>query len=72
MLQVRNIKYQEKNVLSLVGRNHISKILRFTSNNPTVATVDANGKVTAKETGTAVIYVQTINGIWKTCKVTVK
>ena len=51
--------------------NH-AKTLRYISNNPSVATVDANGKVTAKSKGTAVIYVQTINGIWKTCKVTVK
>ena len=41
-------------------------------NQKDVATVDANGKVAAKSKGTAVIYVQTINGIWKTCKVTVK
>ena len=46
--------------------------LRFVSNNPKVATVNAKGKVTAKSKGTAVVYVQTINGIWKTCKVTVK
>ncbi|MBQ9180101.1 MAG: Ig-like domain-containing protein, partial [Firmicutes bacterium] len=46
--------------------------LRFISNNPSVATVNAKGKVTAKKAGTATIYVQTINGIWKTCKVTVK
>ena len=46
-------------------------LLRYTSNNPTVATVNAKGKITAKKAGTATIYVQTINGIWKTCKVTV-
>ena len=51
--------------------NHAAK-LRFVSNNPAVASVNSKGKVTAKSTGTAVIYVQTINGIWKTCKVTVK
>ena len=45
--------------------------LRFISNNPTVAKVNSKGKVTAKKAGTATIYVQTINGIWKTCKVTV-
>ncbi|MBQ6623542.1 MAG: hypothetical protein IJH57_02875 [Mogibacterium sp.] len=45
---------------------------RYTSNNPSVATVNSKGKITAKGQGTAVIYVQTINGIWKTCKVTVK
>lgn len=46
--------------------------LRFTSNNPKVAAVNSKGKVTAGAKGTAVIYVQTINGIWKTCKITVK
>ena len=50
---------------------HAAK-LRYTSNNPAVAAVNAKGKVTAKSAGTATIYVQTINGIWKTCKVTVK
>ena len=54
-----------------LATNHAAK-LRFTSNNPKVATVNAKGKVTAKAKGTAIIYVQTINGIWKTCKVTVK
>ena len=46
--------------------------LRFISNNPSIAAVNDKGKVTAKKAGTATIYVQTINGIWKTCKVTVK
>ena len=46
--------------------------LRFRSNNPAIARVNAKGKVTAKRKGKAVIYVQTINGIWKKCKVTVK
>lgn len=45
---------------------------RYISNNPAVATVAANGTVTAKSSGSAVIYVQTINGIWKTVKVTVR
>jgi uncharacterized protein YjdB len=46
--------------------------LRFISSDPSVASVDARGRVTAKRKGTAVIYVQTINGIWKTCRVTVR
>ena len=54
-----------------LATTHAAK-LRFTSNNPTVAKVNAKGKVTAKSKGTATIYVQTINGIWKTCKITVK
>ena len=54
-----------------LATNHAAK-LRFTSSNPSVAKVNSKGKVTAKAKGTATIYVQTINGIWKTCKVTVK
>lgn len=54
-----------------LATSHAAK-LRFISNNPKVAAVNAKGKVTAKAKGTAIIYVQTINGIWKTCKVTVK
>ena len=46
------------------------KKLRFISGDPSIATVSAGGKVTAK--ASCKIYVQTINGIWKTCKVTVK
>lgn len=46
--------------------------LRYISNDPRIATVSAKGKVTAKAKGAAVIYVQTINGIWKSVKVTVK
>ena len=48
------------------------KKLRFISGDPSIATVSAGGKVTAKAKGSCKIYVQTINGIWKTCKVTVK
>lgn len=54
-----------------LATSHAAK-LSFISDNPSVASVNAAGKVTAKSKGTAVIYVQTINGIWQTCKVTVK
>lgn len=62
-------KVKKNKKLLLAG--HAAK-LRYISNKPAVATVNAKGKVTAKKKGTAVIYVQTINGIWKTCKITVK
>mgnify|MGYP000799395089 FL=1 len=39
--------------------------------NTRVATVDSNGKVTAKKAGTATIMVKTSNGKTATCKVTV-
>ena len=46
--------------------------LRFTSSNKSVATVSKSGKIRAKGRGTCTIYVQTINGLCRKCKVTVK
>ncbi len=44
----------------------------WSSNNTSVATVDSNGKVTAKKTGTATITAKTSNGKTASCNVTVK
>ncbi len=54
-----------------LGTNH-EKLLRFKTTNARIATVNASGKVTAKHKGTCNIYVQTINGMWNVCKITVK
>ena len=51
--------------------NHVNK-LRFISSEPRVATVTANGKVTAKSKGKCKIYVLAVNGVRKAVKVTVK
>lgn len=46
--------------------------ITYTSSNTAVATVDANGNVTAKKKGTANITVKTSTGYSGVCKVTVK
>ncbi len=46
--------------------------LRFCSSDTSVATVSTRGKIKAKGKGTCTIYVQTVNGISKKCRVTVK
>ncbi len=46
--------------------------LRYESSNPSVATVSADGTVTAVSPGNCTIYVFAQNGISKKCKITVK
>jgi len=46
--------------------------LRFVSDDTSVAVVSAKGKIKAKGKGKCTIYVQTVNGICKKCRVTVK
>ena len=51
--------------------NASNKKCTWSSSNTSVATVDSNGKVTAKASGTATIMVKTSNGKTANCKVTV-
>ena len=53
------------------GVEHVAKF-RYQSTNTSVATVDANGKITAVGKGTCTIYIFANNGKLKSVKVTVK
>ncbi len=54
------------------GKGQNAKKIRFESSNPAVATVSANGTVTAVSPGNCTIYVFAQNGISKKCKIKVK
>lgn len=47
-------------------------IISYESTDPTVASVDANGRIKAKKKGTCMIYVYAQNGLYTTVQVTVK
>ncbi len=51
--------------------NH-TRLLRYTSSNPSVATVSKSGVIKGVKAGKCTVYVQTVNGIWKTVSVSVK
>ena len=55
----------------LIPSGHAKK-LRYVSSNKKVATVDAEGKVTAVAAGKCKIYAVAVNGVSKACKITVK
>ena len=56
---------------SLLPSSHAAKY-RYTSSDTRVATVSADGKVTAKSAGTCKIRILAQNGVYDTVKVTVK
>ena len=56
---------------TITPQNATNQQLTWTSSNPSVATVDSNGKVTTIKSGEATITVTTANGKKATCKVTV-
>ena len=55
----------------LMTDNHTTE-LRYVSTDKKVATVSADGKITAKSKGSCKVYVISINGVKKAVKVTVK
>ena len=61
-------KYNKKK--TLIDSGH-SPLLRYISSNTAVAKVNANGTVYGVGSGYCKVYVQTVNGLWKTVSVTV-
>ncbi len=81
-VQVKSIKFNKDSVdltqgemvtlKATVTPDNADKTLTWTSSNPAVATVDANGAVTGEAKGEAVITATAANGVKATCKVSVK
>ncbi|MCH5298570.1 MAG: Ig-like domain-containing protein [Ruminococcus sp.] len=76
-IKVKNPKLNKSKKTLKTGKKFTLKIAgkvgkaKFTSNNKKVATVNKNGKITAKKKGKATITVKT-NGMKLKCKITVK
>lgn len=82
-IKATSVRLNQKKLSLLKGKKYTLKAtikpsnvknrkLKWTSSNKKVATVNKNGKVTAKKKGTATITVKTANGKKYSCKVTVK
>ena len=57
---------------TVLPKDATNKTITWTSSNTEVATVDKNGKVTAKKKGSAKIYARSANGVVDDCAVIVK
>ena len=63
---------QVYNLNAAVTPSDAPQSIKWSSSDDSIASVDENGAVTAKKTGTAVITAEAENGITATCKVNVK
>ncbi|MCQ2607601.1 MAG: Ig-like domain-containing protein [Bacteroidales bacterium] len=70
--EVTLLQNEQQNLIATVlPEKTTNKMVRWTSSDRTVATVDALGKITAVGIGEAVITAATVNGLKATCKVVV-
>ncbi len=69
-----NLKPGEENVLvaTITPKSTTNKAIKWTSSDPSIATVDVGGKVVGVKAGTATITATTANGLTKSIIVTVK
>ena len=70
-----DIEYNNRNPrkqLYLTGADRFDGVYQWRSSNPSVASVDRNGVVTANQEGVATIYANTFKGNTLTCSVTVQ
>lgn len=65
-------KGQSYSVKTALSKNSASYSLTYSSSNKKVATINSNGKITAKKVGTTTIKVKTYNGKTASLKITVK
>lgn len=70
----KTAKVKAKVTLKVSGKKLVTHAprLRYKTNSPRIASVTRTGKIKAVSNGTATIFVQAANGMWKTAKVTVK
>ena len=68
-----NLNINESRVITATVRpeNATNKNITWSSSNTSIATVDSNGKVTAKGSGTAIITARAVNGVKAQCTVVV-
>ncbi|MCR5486742.1 MAG: S8 family serine peptidase [Lachnospiraceae bacterium] len=71
-VDIRSTEKFNENVLSLVGKADNNSELYFKSSNPAVASVDASGKVTGINAGTAKITCGTTDGSGKKKTITIR